>query len=73
MVLVDRAGRKTLLLIGFGGMCVCAMGMTIGLVNLVRSLKLTLMLQCENNVSHHLSALHVMSVVFQWAWIWAGH
>ncbi|KAF5888710.1 solute carrier family 2, facilitated glucose transporter member 2 [Clarias magur] len=34
VALVDRAGRKTLLLIGFGGMCVCALGMTIGLVNL---------------------------------------
>ncbi|KAK3561376.1 hypothetical protein QTP86_032744, partial [Hemibagrus guttatus] len=32
VVLVDRAGRRTLMLIGLGGMCCCAVGMTIGLV-----------------------------------------
>ncbi|XP_046719401.1 solute carrier family 2, facilitated glucose transporter member 2 isoform X2 [Silurus meridionalis] len=34
VVLVDRAGRRTLLLIGLSGMCCCAVGMTIGLVYL---------------------------------------
>ncbi|KAF4086513.1 hypothetical protein AMELA_G00107110 [Ameiurus melas] len=34
VVLVDRAGRRTLMLIGLGGMCCCAVGMTIGLVYL---------------------------------------
>ncbi|KAB5550719.1 hypothetical protein PHYPO_G00057130 [Pangasianodon hypophthalmus] len=32
VALVDRAGRRTLLLIGLGGMCCCAVGMTVGLV-----------------------------------------
>ncbi|MCI4386246.1 hypothetical protein PGIGA_G00060020 [Pangasianodon gigas] len=32
VALVDRAGRRTLMLIGLGGMCCCAVGMTVGLV-----------------------------------------
>ncbi|XP_066518502.1 solute carrier family 2, facilitated glucose transporter member 2 isoform X2 [Hoplias malabaricus] len=32
VVLVDRTGRRTLMLIGLGGMCLCAVGMTVGLV-----------------------------------------
>ncbi|TNN71392.1 Solute carrier family 2, facilitated glucose transporter member 2 [Liparis tanakae] len=31
VALVDRAGRRTLTLVGLGGMCVCAVGMTVGL------------------------------------------
>ncbi|XP_051556171.1 solute carrier family 2, facilitated glucose transporter member 2 [Myxocyprinus asiaticus] len=31
VVLVDRAGRRTLTLIGLGGMCCCAVAMTVGL------------------------------------------
>uniref|UniRef100_A0AAR2JXJ2 Major facilitator superfamily (MFS) profile domain-containing protein n=1 Tax=Pygocentrus nattereri TaxID=42514 RepID=A0AAR2JXJ2_PYGNA len=34
VILVDRAGRRTLMLIGLGGMCLCAVGMTVGLVYL---------------------------------------
>ncbi|KAI1882769.1 hypothetical protein AGOR_G00238340 [Albula goreensis] len=34
VMLVDRAGRRTLTLIGLGGMCCCAIIMTIGLVYL---------------------------------------
>ncbi|KAM6960675.1 solute carrier family 2, facilitated glucose transporter member 2 [Aplochiton taeniatus] len=32
VALVDRAGRRTLTLIGLAGMCVCAIAMTVGLV-----------------------------------------
>ncbi|XP_064194819.1 solute carrier family 2, facilitated glucose transporter member 2 [Anguilla rostrata] len=32
VVLVDRAGRRTLTLIGYGGMCCCAVTMSVGLV-----------------------------------------
>ncbi|KAJ8270363.1 hypothetical protein GJAV_G00113580 [Gymnothorax javanicus] len=32
VVLVDRAGRRTLILAGLGGMCCCAVMMTVGLV-----------------------------------------
>ncbi|GAA6086236.1 solute carrier family 2, facilitated glucose transporter member 2 isoform X2 [Tachysurus ichikawai] len=32
VMLVDRAGRRTLMLIGLCGMCCCAVGVTIGLV-----------------------------------------
>uniref|UniRef100_A0AAY5EM53 Major facilitator superfamily (MFS) profile domain-containing protein n=1 Tax=Electrophorus electricus TaxID=8005 RepID=A0AAY5EM53_ELEEL len=32
VVLVDRAGRRTLMLVGLAGMCLCAVGMTVGLV-----------------------------------------
>uniref|UniRef100_H2M7Q4 Solute carrier family 2 member 2 n=1 Tax=Oryzias latipes TaxID=8090 RepID=H2M7Q4_ORYLA len=31
VMLVDRAGRRTLTLVGLGGMCVCAIAMTVGL------------------------------------------
>ncbi|KAF6714432.1 Solute carrier family 2, facilitated glucose transporter member 2 [Oryzias melastigma] len=31
VVLVDRAGRRTLTLAGLGGMCICAVAMTVGL------------------------------------------
>ncbi|XP_056281634.1 solute carrier family 2, facilitated glucose transporter member 2-like isoform X10 [Pseudoliparis swirei] len=31
VALVDRAGRRTLTLVGLGGMCCCAVGMTVGL------------------------------------------
>lgn len=31
VILVDRAGRRTLTLIGLGGMCCCAVAMTVGL------------------------------------------
>uniref|UniRef100_A0A8C6TP06 Solute carrier family 2 member 2 n=1 Tax=Neogobius melanostomus TaxID=47308 RepID=A0A8C6TP06_9GOBI len=31
VALVDRAGRRTLTLVGLGGMCVCAIAMTVGL------------------------------------------
>uniref|UniRef100_A0AAZ3QBH5 Major facilitator superfamily (MFS) profile domain-containing protein n=1 Tax=Oncorhynchus tshawytscha TaxID=74940 RepID=A0AAZ3QBH5_ONCTS len=34
VALVDRAGRRTLTLIGLGGMCICAVSMTVGLVYL---------------------------------------
>uniref|UniRef100_A0A4W5QAF5 Solute carrier family 2 member 2 n=1 Tax=Hucho hucho TaxID=62062 RepID=A0A4W5QAF5_9TELE len=34
VALVDRAGRRTLTLIGLGGMCICAVAMTVGLVYL---------------------------------------
>ncbi|KAL1022234.1 hypothetical protein UPYG_G00024030 [Umbra pygmaea] len=34
VALVDRVGRRTLTLIGLGGMCVCAVAMTVGLVYL---------------------------------------
>ncbi|XP_012692480.2 solute carrier family 2, facilitated glucose transporter member 2 [Clupea harengus] len=34
VALVDRAGRRTLTLIGLGGMCLCAIAMTVGLVYL---------------------------------------
>ncbi|CAB1327803.1 unnamed protein product [Coregonus sp. 'balchen'] len=35
VALVDRAGRRTLTLIGLGGMCICAVAMTVGLVYLM--------------------------------------
>uniref|UniRef100_UPI0037E84F06 solute carrier family 2, facilitated glucose transporter member 2 n=1 Tax=Semicossyphus pulcher TaxID=241346 RepID=UPI0037E84F06 len=31
VALVDKAGRRTLTLVGLGGMCCCAIGMTVGL------------------------------------------
>lgn len=31
VVLVDKAGRRTLTLVGLGGMCCCAVAMTVGL------------------------------------------
>ncbi|XP_069566715.1 solute carrier family 2, facilitated glucose transporter member 2 [Brachyistius frenatus] len=31
VALVDKAGRRTLTLVGLGGMCLCAIGMTVGL------------------------------------------
>lgn len=31
VVLVDKAGRRMLTLIGLGGMCCCAITMTVGL------------------------------------------
>ncbi|XP_064818505.1 solute carrier family 2, facilitated glucose transporter member 4-like isoform X1 [Oncorhynchus masou masou] len=34
VALVDRTGRRTLTLIGLGGMCICAVSMTVGLVYL---------------------------------------
>ncbi|KAJ8409635.1 hypothetical protein AAFF_G00230360 [Aldrovandia affinis] len=34
VMLVDRAGRRTLTLIGLGGMCCCAIAMSVGLVYL---------------------------------------
>uniref|UniRef100_A0A8B9HRB7 Solute carrier family 2 member 2 n=1 Tax=Astyanax mexicanus TaxID=7994 RepID=A0A8B9HRB7_ASTMX len=34
VVLVDRAGRRTLMLAGLAGMCLCAVGMTVGLIHL---------------------------------------
>ncbi|XP_031680079.1 solute carrier family 2, facilitated glucose transporter member 4-like [Oncorhynchus kisutch] len=34
VALMDRAGRRTLTLIGLGGMCICAVSMTVGLVYL---------------------------------------
>uniref|UniRef100_A0A6Q2YR48 Major facilitator superfamily (MFS) profile domain-containing protein n=1 Tax=Esox lucius TaxID=8010 RepID=A0A6Q2YR48_ESOLU len=34
VALVDRVGRRTLTLIGLGGMCICAVVMTVGLVYL---------------------------------------
>ncbi|XP_076831861.1 solute carrier family 2, facilitated glucose transporter member 2 [Brachyhypopomus gauderio] len=36
VVLVDRAGRRTLMLVGLAGMCLCAVGMTVGLVYLTK-------------------------------------
>lgn len=30
-MLVDKAGRRTLTLVGLGGMCCCAIAMTVGL------------------------------------------
>lgn len=38
-MLVDRAGRRTLTLTGLGGMCVCAIAMTVGLKFQVSSLR----------------------------------
>ncbi|KAK5600911.1 Solute carrier 2, facilitated glucose transporter member 2 [Crenichthys baileyi] len=32
VALVDRAGRRTLTLVGLGGMCCCAVAMTVGLI-----------------------------------------
>ncbi|XP_067098791.1 solute carrier family 2, facilitated glucose transporter member 2 isoform X1 [Osmerus mordax] len=34
VVLVDRVGRRTLTLIGLGGMCICAVAMSVGLIYL---------------------------------------
>lgn len=31
VALVDKAGRRTLTLVGLGGMCCCAIAMTVGL------------------------------------------
>ncbi|KAM3843160.1 LOW QUALITY PROTEIN: solute carrier family 2, facilitated glucose transporter member 2-like, partial [Diretmus argenteus] len=32
VALVDKAGRRTMLLVGLGGMCCCAVAMTVGLI-----------------------------------------